>query len=91
MKKILILYAKYGGGHLAAANSISKYIENNYEDTEVRTLDFVEYFNKFINNVTTGAYKKMAKNAPRFMEKVLLWFYKRLSIRSQQFCKYFNG
>ena len=27
MKKILILYAKYGGGHLAAANSISKYIE----------------------------------------------------------------
>ena len=30
MKKVLILYAKYGGGHLSAANAIKSYIENNY-------------------------------------------------------------
>ena len=82
MKKILVLYAKYGGGHLAAANSISKFIEDNYKDAEVKTLDFVEYFNKFLNTATTGAYKKMAKNAPQFMEKILLWINKRFSFWS---------
>ena len=30
MKKILIFYAKYGGGHLSAARSIKEYIENHY-------------------------------------------------------------
>ena len=28
MKKILILYAAYGGGHLSAAKSIKEYIDN---------------------------------------------------------------
>ena len=62
--KVLILYAKYGGGHLAAANSIKNYIESNYENTEVMSVDFVEYFNNFLNNSTTNAYKLMAKKAP---------------------------
>lgn len=70
MKKVLILYAKYGGGHLSAANAIKNYIENNYSDTEVISVDFVEYYNKFINNVTTGAYKKMAKKAPNLWKKI---------------------
>ncbi|MBR1654606.1 MAG: glycosyltransferase [Clostridia bacterium] len=70
MKKVLILYAKYGGGHLSAANAIKSYIENNYTDTEVRSVDCVEYFNKFISNVTTGAYKKMAKKAPNLWKKI---------------------
>ncbi len=69
MKKVLILYAKYGGGHLAAANAINNYIENNYDDVQVKSVDCVEYFNKFLSNVTTGAYKKMAKNAPGLWKK----------------------
>ena len=43
MKKILIFYASYGGGHLSAANSINNYIENN-------TIDVI---------VTNPPYKKM--------------------------------
>ena len=31
MKKILILYAAYGGGHLSAAKSIKEYIDNNFD------------------------------------------------------------
>ena len=30
MKKILIFYASYGGGHLSAAKSIKQYIDENY-------------------------------------------------------------
>ena len=36
MKRILILYAKYGGGHLSAAKSIEKYIEENYFDVNIK-------------------------------------------------------
>ena len=32
MKKVLIFYAAYGGGHLSAAKSIQKYITENFTD-----------------------------------------------------------
>ena len=34
MKKVLIFYASYGGGHLSAAKSIKQYIDNNYNDVQ---------------------------------------------------------
>ena len=63
MKKILIFYGSYGGGHLSAAKSIKEYIEKNYTDTDVVMLDCIEYVNKIINKLTTKAYADMAKNA----------------------------
>ena len=35
MKKIIVFYASYGGGHLSAARSIKEYIEANYEDIDI--------------------------------------------------------
>lgn len=71
MKRILILYAKYGGGHLSAATSIQNFIEENYFfDTEVRCVDCVEYISPFLSNITTGAYKNLAKKAPWAWKKV---------------------
>lgn len=71
MKKILILYAKFGGGHLSAANSIQAYIQEYYSDkAEVKAVDCVEYISPFISNVTTGAYKQMAKKAPNLWKKL---------------------
>jgi len=64
MKKILILYATYGGGHLSAAKSIKKYLDQNYPDVISEMVDCVEYINKSLNKVTTEAYKEIAKNAP---------------------------
>ena len=46
MKKILIFYAAYGGGHLSAAKSIKQYIDENYEDVETEMIDCVKYVNK---------------------------------------------
>lgn len=64
MKKILIFYGSYGGGHLSAAKSIKSYLENNYPDITIAMIDCIEYINKYVNKVTTGAYKEMAKKAP---------------------------
>lgn len=63
MKKILIFYGSYGGGHLSAARSIRDYINSNYPDSEVNMVDCVEYVNKIINKLSTKAYSDMSKNA----------------------------
>jgi processive 1,2-diacylglycerol beta-glucosyltransferase len=64
MKKILIFYASYGGGHLSAANSIKQCIEENYKEYETKLVDCMLYVNKPINKITTAAYKEMAKKFP---------------------------
>lgn len=65
MKKILIFYGSYGGGHLSAAKTICSYIEKNYSDKiEVKLVDCIEYINKYLNKVSTEAYKELSKKAP---------------------------
>ena len=46
MKKILILYASYGGGHLSAANSIQRFLEKHYTDVESEIVDCIKYISK---------------------------------------------
>ena len=70
MKKILIFYGSYGGGHLSAARSIKEYIDENYSNTETCMVDCIEYINKALNKVTTKAYSGMAKNAHWVWKKV---------------------
>lgn len=70
MKKVMIFYAAYGGGHLSAARSIKENIETNYTDVEVKLVDCMEYVNKIVNKVTTTAYSEMAKKTPRTWGKV---------------------
>lgn len=64
MKKVLIFYGSYGGGHLSAARAINEYIKANYSDVETNIVDCVEYVNKFVNKITTKAYSDMAKRVP---------------------------
>ena len=64
MKKILIFYASYGGGHLSAAKAIKKCIDETYNNVETEMVDCVKYINKTLEKVTTAAYKEMAKKAP---------------------------
>lgn len=70
MKKVLIFYAAYGGGHLSAAKSIQKYITENFTDVESEMVDCMKYINKPLEKVTTGAYREMAKKAPKLWGKV---------------------
>ena len=70
MKKVIIFYASYGGGHLSAARSIKENIETNYEDIDVKLIDCMEYVNKTVNKITTKAYSEMAKKAPKTWGRV---------------------
>lgn len=76
MKKILIFYGSYGGGHLSAARSIKEYIDTHYKDTETLMVDCIEYINRLLNSVSTKAYEEMAKKAP--------WAWKRVYHDSQK-------
>lgn len=65
MKKILVFYGSYGGGHLSAAKSICAHLEKTYgKQVEVKIVDCIEYINKYINKVSTEAYKELAKKVP---------------------------
>ena len=65
MKKVLILYGAYGGGHLSAAKTICKHLEEHYkDDIDVTMVDCIEYINKYVNKVSTEAYKELAKKVP---------------------------
>lgn len=76
MKKVLILYGAYGGGHLSAAKTISSELEKQYKDeVEVEIVDCIEYISKYINKVSTEAYKELAKKAP--------WVWKHVYNNSQ--------
>lgn len=70
MKKVLLFYGSYGGGHLSAAKSLKEYIEKNYPDTETKLVDCIEYINRVVNKLTTRAYSEMAKKAPWAWKKV---------------------
>lgn len=70
MKKVLVFYACYGGGHLSAAKSIKQYIDEHYSDVQVEMIDCVKYINKALDKITTAAYREMAKKAPWAWEKV---------------------
>ena len=64
MKKIIIFYASYGGGHLSAANAIKQNFDANYKDCEVHLIDCMKYINTGLEKVTTDSYKMIATNLP---------------------------
>ena len=73
MKRVLILYGAYGGGHLSAAKTICKQIENQYKnEVDVVLVDCIEYINKYVTEIHEGShyllhneyYKELAKKVP---------------------------
>ena len=70
MKKVLIFYAQYGGGHLSAAKSVQAYINEHYPENQTELVDCMKYVNKPIEKMTTAAYREMAKKAPWVWGKI---------------------
>ena len=81
MKKIIIFYGSYGGGHLSASRNIKDYIEKNYPNSEVMMIDCIEYISKVINKFTTRLYSDMAKNAKWIWGKIYYSTEKGASLR----------
>lgn len=64
-KKILILSAKVGQGHMTAAHSVADAIHNKYGyDYDVEIVDFMELLSSIINVVTKTYYENSVKFAP---------------------------
>lgn len=70
MKKIMIAYCQYGGGHLSAAKNIKEYIEQNYPDTEILLFDFMKYISKIVDKVCGSTYSKIITNIPWLWGKI---------------------
>lgn len=63
-QRVLIFYGSYGAGHFSAARSIKEYIDNNYENTETKIVDCIEYINKYYNKVTVKTYDELSRKVP---------------------------
>jgi len=64
-KRILILSAELGQGHISAASAIQNALEHKYGcDYHVEIIDYVELLSSLINLVTKKSYEKSVKFAP---------------------------
>lgn len=81
MKKILIFYGSFGGGHLSASRTIKEYIEKNYPDSQVLMVDCIEYISKYINKFTTKIYTDIAKNTDWVWGKIYYATEKGVSLK----------
>ena len=70
MKKVLLFYSSYGGGHLSAAKSLKEYIEKNFPETEAKIMDCDDYIYKHINKISISSYEYIAKNVPKLWGKI---------------------
>jgi processive 1,2-diacylglycerol beta-glucosyltransferase len=74
MKKILILSASVGAGHLRAAEALEKTFKLYGDNLEVRNIDVLNYTNPLFRRLYGKAYLDMVNNMP----EVLGWLYDSL-------------
>ena len=70
MKKIMLAYASYGGGHLSAAKNLKEFIEKNYPEYEVFLFDCMKYINRVIDKVCGSTYSRITTDIPWFWGKI---------------------
>ncbi|HXG63513.1 MAG TPA: glycosyltransferase [Blastocatellia bacterium] len=73
-KKVLVLSASAGAGHIRAAQAVERAFIEMGAAEEVRHLDTLEYTNKVFRNLYSRAYIDMVNRAP----EVLGWLYDHL-------------
>ena len=62
--KVLLLYAKVGGGHIKAAESIKEALEDLDENIVIDFEDGLEYSSYLTNKLIIKGYSSMARNIP---------------------------
>jgi len=71
MKKIILLYAKFWGGHLSAATAIKAYIDENFPwKYDVKLIDFFSYLSKTLSKISINVYFESLKYFPRVYWKI---------------------
>lgn len=72
MKRVLILSASAGAGHVRAADAIEKAL-SSYDDIEVRHEDALKYTNVAFRRVYSQAYINMVNRAPQVLGLLYDW------------------
>lgn len=63
--RVLILFAKIGGGHMRAAQALEAVIKERNSDAVVEVVDGLEYANHYVNKMVVDGYKISATKFPR--------------------------
>ncbi len=71
LKKVLILSASVGAGHLSAASAIEKEFKRQNAAEEIKNIDVLEYTNPLFRRLYGKAYIEMVNTMP----EVLGWIY----------------
>lgn len=74
LKKVLILSASVGAGHLSAASAIEKEFKRQNAAEEIKNIDVLEYTNPLFRRLYGKAYIEMVNTMP----EVLGWIYDSL-------------
>lgn len=73
-KKVLVLSASVGAGHLSAASAIEKELKRQNAAEEIKNIDVLEYTNPLFRRLYGKAYIEMVNTMP----EVLGWIYESL-------------
>ena len=73
-KKVLILSASVGAGHISAANALEKEFQKQNAAAEIKNIDVLEYTNPLFRRLYGKAYLDMVNKMP----EVLGWMYDSL-------------
>lgn len=63
-KKVLIVHATAGMGHVKAAESLEQAFKNKYPEVEIKRLDILEYTNKFWHWILKDGYNFVSARLP---------------------------
>lgn len=71
-KKVLILTAATGGGHMRAAQAMAEYLEQN-TDYQVKSIDGLKATAGWLDKIVCGSYLFMARRAPSLFGVLYRW------------------
>ncbi len=79
-KKVLIVYATGGMGHVTAAKAVEEAFKNKYPEVEVKNVDVIDYANKLYKKVFVDGYNFVSAKRPELWG----WLYRQFNSKSNQ-------
>jgi len=79
-KKVLIVYATGGMGHVTAAKAVEQAFKEKYPEVEVKNVDVIDYAMKLYKKVFVDGYNYVSAKTPELWG----WLYKTFNKKSSQ-------
>ena len=79
-KKVLIVYATGGMGHVNAAKAVEEAFKDKYPGVEVKNVDVIDYANKLYRKVFVDGYNYVSAKKPELWG----WLYRKFNNKSNQ-------